>query len=141
MESILTIILAIDWIANDVHYATDTNQNFYARHLLSDRVRDFGSAEDDIKEVYYLGYKGEQPPSDLDISAYAINLIHGLKAKTSIERLIEVMDILVSEVESAKAEKNLPGGIHAILDDVSKRALTYLFLLKKENGSNGAAAN
>lgn len=130
MENILTLLVLIDWLANDVHYAVDTTKNFYARHLLADRVRDFGSAEDDIKEKYYLGFLNELPPGDDVIAGYAI------KAKTELngdvlERLCGVFSLLSDTVESVGKE-TLPRGVQNVLDDISSRSLTYHFLCSKE---------
>lgn len=134
MESILTILLVIDWLCNEVHYAKDTTKNFYSRHLLADRVRDFGSAEDDIKEVYYLGYKLTQPPKDEDIASFAISMKGSLKNGSALSNLLESLDALSDTVENIKSEDgNIPRGVHAILDDISTRALRYRFLVGAEN--------
>ena len=129
MESILTLLVVIDWLANDLHYGAD--HNFYARHLLADRVRDFGSAEDDIKEKYYLGWKKEQPPADAQIAEYAIKTKAGFANVEAIFALIEAIEMLIGAVETAKGE-GYPCGVQAVLDDISSRALTNAFLLRKE---------
>lgn len=140
MESILTLLTVIDWIANEVHYATDTNNNFYSRHLLSDRVRDFGSAEDDIKECYYLGWLREQPPKDQTIAAYAIKYMESAHGDSAIDKLTDAMVRLSSTIETIKksVDPKMPAGVHAILDEISKKALTYTFLLSKESMNDGS---
>ena len=130
MENILTLLVLIDWLANDVHYAVDTTKNFYSRHLLADRVRDFGSAEDDIKEKYYLGFCDELPPGDDVIAGYAIKAKGEMQGDT-LKRLYDALALLSTTVESACGE-TLPRGIQAILDDISSRSLTYKFLCEKE---------
>lgn len=128
MENILTLLVLIDWLANDVHYAADTTKNFYARHLLADRVRDFGSAEDDIKEKYYLGFRNELPPGDDVIAGYAIKAKADLQGD-ALTRLCDALTLLANTVETFHA---LPRGVQNILDDISSMALTYKFLCEKE---------
>lgn len=130
MENILTLLVLIDWLANDVHYAVDTTKNFYSRHLLADRVRDFGSAEDDIKEKYYLGFCNELPPGDDVIAGYAIKAKADLQGD-ALKRLCDALSLLATTVESAGGE-TLPRGVQNVLDDISSRALTYKFLCEKE---------
>lgn len=43
-------------------------------------------------------------------------------------------DTLKQIVEAAKLEEGLPAGIHAILDGISEKALTYSFLVRSEIG-------
>lgn len=131
MENILTLLLVIDWLCNDLHYAAEGTDNFYARHLLADRVRDFGSADDDIKECYYLGARGIVPPPDEVIAGYAVKAKSALKG-TVLACLNEAYFMLISAIEDVKKDEPLPSGVHAVLDEIGKRALTYKFLVTKE---------
>ena len=70
MKNLLALLCVAEWFANDLHYKS-TGIGFYEKHLLADRIRDFGSSEDDIKEKYFLGYKDELPPLDVDIAKTA----------------------------------------------------------------------
>ena len=45
IKTLLALLCAIDWLANDLHYRSE-GTGFYEKHLLADRIRDFGDAED-----------------------------------------------------------------------------------------------
>lgn len=135
MKNLLALICVADWFANDLHYKS-TGIGFYEKHLLADRVRDFGSAEDDIKEKYFLGYKGQIPPSDVEVvktATFAYNKILQDKA-TELDRLEMTFGLILAAVEECKSEGNLPSGVQSILDKISETALTYKFLVRSESG-------
>ena len=72
MIDVLVALEVVEWLASDLHY-NSTGPMFYALHLLADRVKDFGSAEDDLKEGYWLGCLDTTPPSDREIANAAIS--------------------------------------------------------------------
>ena len=140
MKNLLALLCVGEWFANDLHYKS-TGIGFYEKHLLADRVRDFGSSEDDIKEKYFLGYKGELPPLDVDIAktaTFAYNKIVQDKA-TELDRLEVVFGLILAAVEECKSEENLPSGVQSVLDKISEDALTYKFLVRSESGMTTAA--
>ena len=71
MQDVIVNLIVVEWLCNDLHYKW-RGHSFYGMHLLADRVRDFGSAEDDINETFYLGFEGNNPPSDSLNAALAI---------------------------------------------------------------------
>ena len=125
MEEVLISIELIEWAAKNVHYRAN-DEWFYAIHLLADKV-DFGTAEDDIKEAYYLGFKKKLPPTELFIHSEAVNRMKEVNItdnKSLITLLMDYCETGLYAVEEAKREPNLMGGIHAILDGVSQTMLT-----------------
>lgn len=133
MKQLLTLMLLVDWLANDLHY-NSRGREFYEKHLLADRVRDLGS-DDELKEAYWLGFKNMSPPPDseiagMTIAAYA-KIVQGCDA---MQALAKAFGMTLETVEACKAEAGLPSGVHALLDDVSKKALTYKFLIQASLG-------
>ena len=133
MIDVLVAIEVVKWLASDLHY-NSTGPMFYALHLLADRVRDFGSAEDDLKEGYWLGCLDTTPPSDREIANAAISaydkVVDGKDCP--IARLLAGLVNLCSAVDGMKSETSLNGGVHAILDDISKRTNVYTFLVRAQ---------
>lgn len=129
MPTVLVDMLMIEWQAKAMHY----NANglwFYALHLLADKV-DFGSAADDIKEAYYLGFVNTPPPTEKEIAASAVesmNIAPTADNKMLVTNLKAACEAGVQDVENAKREPGLPGGIHAILDGISQKMLTVIGL-------------
>ena len=131
-DAILTMLTVVDWLANDLHYQYE-GKGFYENHLLADRVRDFGSAKDDYREVYWLGHLGKKPPLDKDIAGYACRMYDTIVGRNPclLTRLYDGLSVLAHQVEVCKKDA-IPGGVQAILDDISKRAITYKFLVRSE---------
>lgn len=124
MIEVLIAIELVEWIAKDVHYRSN-DQWFYALHLLADKV-DFGTAEDDLKEAYYLGMKEALPPTEKDIHENAVSRcadVRSLDNEGLIRALYEVCANGLYAIEEAKREAGLMAGVHAILDGVSQRLL------------------
>ena len=121
------------WLASDLHY-NSTGPMFYALHLLADRVKDFGSAADDLKEGYWLGCLDTTPPSDREIASAATSaydkVVDGKDCP--IARLLAGLVNLGSAVDGMKKDASLNGGVHAILDDISKRTNVYTFLVRAQ---------
>lgn len=133
IKTLLALLCAIDWLANDLHYRSE-GTGFYEKHLLADRIRDFGDAEDQLKEAYYLGFKSMPPPYDKEIAHSATVIYNAMKgASSSAEsQLCGAFGLMQQAVDACKKEASLPAGIHAILDGISEKALTYQFLVKSE---------
>lgn len=139
MNRVLEDIEVIKWTANNMHYET-RGVSFYQLHLLADRVKDFGSDVDDLKEKYYLGQNMTTPPRDVDIVRRAIDkyekIIENDDAangdKFYLSALSSAFDLIIADVEAIKKDTTLYAGIHAILDDISSRALTYKFLVSSQ---------
>ena len=133
IDNLLALICVIDWLADDLHYNSIGN-GFYEKHLLADRIREFG-VEDEIKETYYLGWKGVTPTLDSELARLS-TIAYGnicTKIQGELQRLIFAYDLLIKQVEVCKSENRLPAGIHAILDGISQKALTYKFLVTNES--------
>ena len=133
IKTLLALLCAIDWLANDLHYRSE-GTGFYEKHLLADRIRDFGDAEDQLKEAYYLGFKSMPPPYDKEIAHSATVIYNAMKgASSSAEsQLCGAFGLMQQTVDACKKEASLPAGIHAILDGISEKALTYQFLVRSE---------
>lgn len=123
MLEVLVAIRIVECLAKDMHYCSN-DEWFYALHLLADKV-DFGSAEDDIKEAYYLG-QSMLPPSENDINKIVVERIGGVpeENKGLVSRLGDACETLIYSIEEAKREPGMLAGIHAILDGISQTALT-----------------
>ena len=133
MIDVLVALEVVEWLASDLHY-NSTGLMFYALHLLADRVKDFGSAEDDLKEGYWLGCLDTTPPSDREIANASISaydkVVDGKDCP--IARLLAGLVNLCSAVDGVKSDASLNGGVHAILDDISKRTNVYTFLVRAQ---------
>lgn len=137
MMELLANILTVTYLSNDIHYRS-RGANFYGMHLLADRVKDFGSAADDIKEAYYMGFLKTDPPLDTEI-AYAAGEEYALLCKCDdcmACRLVSALTRTICLVEDAKREEGLPAGVHAILDAVSQHALVSRALVERTIESN-----
>ena len=133
IKTLLALLCAIDWLANDLHYRSE-GTGFYEKHLLADRIRDFGDAEDQLKEAYYLGFKSMPPPYDKEIAHSATVIYDAMKGASSNaeSQLGGALGLMQQVVDACKKEANLPAGIHAVLDGISEKALTYQFLVRSE---------
>lgn len=148
MLDVLVSIRIIELIAKDVHYRSD-QEWFYALHLLADKV-DFGSAEDDIKEAYYLGQKEVLPPSEKEIVmavAQKYPDISSCDNENLVRNLCEACANGIYAIEDAKREAGLVAGVHAILDGISQHLLVIKGLCwrtlntNKEEDGNGNGTN
>lgn len=124
MLNVLVAIEVVKCLAKDMHYRSN-HEWFYALHLLADKV-DFGSAEDDIKEAYFLGQRAMLPPSEGEIRKLVAERIVEATGdnKKLIMRLANACDMLLYSIEEAKREPGMFAGVHAILDGISQTALT-----------------
>lgn len=124
MIDVLVAIEIVEWLAKDVHYRSN-DEWFYALHLLADKV-DFGSAEDDLKEAYFLGAKQILPPTEREIHELTVAkmpVVNSMSNEELIRNLMKACDDGLYAIEEAKREAGLFAGIHAILDGVSQKML------------------
>ena len=134
IDKIIMLLMVEDWFADDLHY-NSCGKSFYEKHLLADRIRDFGSAIDDLKECYYLGFLKSTPPPTATFAAGAIKTYDEINNSINpvLEKLEAVLDKICSSIEELKNEiKTFPSGVVAILDGISQKALTYRFLVSSE---------
>lgn len=126
-KSMLDVLVAVEVVKSlvkDLHYRTNGEYS-YAIHLLADRVF-FGSNEDDIKELYYLGYKAELPPTEEEIHKIASEEAKKFKVKGDVsnkelmQAVIDASAAGVAVIEDVKKEEEIPGGVHSVLDYVSE---------------------
>lgn len=122
---VLVAVETVEFLKKDMHYRT--NDEFsYAIHLLADKI-DFGDDEDDLKECYFLGFKGMLPPTEDEIHAATLDATAKFGKKESNKDLLQaVIDSAaagIAIVEDAKNEDGIPGGVHAIYDSVSQTML------------------
>lgn len=137
--AVLETMLRVKWAAHDLHYRAH-GEAFYALHLLADKV-DFGTAEDDLKEAYYLGQMESLPPTDEKIIEEALMPARRV-GNTNAELVANLMNACkdcMYFIEDAKRIPGLMAGVHAILDGVSQNLLTVSGLcartLKNEENS------
>lgn len=137
MIDILVMLEVVKWLASDIHY-NSTGPMFYSLHLLADRVKDFGSADDDLKEGYWLGCLDTTPPNDKEIAEAASKAYDEIinSIQCPLGRLVDALTKLNMSIGEQKNDSSLNGGIHAILDDISKRANTYTFLVRAQAQQN-----
>lgn len=136
---VLASMLRVNWAAHDLHYRAH-GEAFYALHLLADKV-DFGTAEDDLKEAYYLGQAESLPPTDEDIVEQAVLHVRHV-GETNAELVANLMNACkycMYSIEDAKRIPGLMAGVHAILDGVSQNLLTVSGLCARtlKNEENG----
>lgn len=128
MKQLLALMCLVDWLANDLHYRS-RGRGFYEKHLLADRVRDLGD-DDAIKEAYWLGFRKQNPPADAEIAGMAVVAYNKMSKYDSLQALCNAFGLVTDIVEECKREQGLPAGVHAILDGISEKALTYGFLVR-----------
>lgn len=124
MNEVLVAIELVEWLAKDVHYRSN-DAYFYALHLLADKV-DFGSAEDDLKEAYWLGQKEELPPTEKQIHEMSVAQCPDVRSLDNMGLVRALYDACANgiyAIEEAKREAGLIAGVHAILDGVSQTML------------------
>lgn len=124
MIDVLVAIKIAKRAAKRLHYGA-SGPAFYGLHLLADKV-DFGTAEDDLKEAYYLGMREEVPPTEMKISERAREIQKQPEGETSEDLVKYLYDACVNglyAIEEAKHEAGMFAGVHAILDGVSQTML------------------
>ena len=128
MRKVLVTACAYETLVKDLHYRSQ-DEWFYALHTLADKIWQLTNPMDDLKEAYWLGWLNGLPPEEanikLDASEYVKTL--GLAGQDGNRALVTAVSATaadgISVVEAAKAVTGLPGGVHAILDEISKAFL------------------
>lgn len=138
MKELLANMLTVTYFARDLHYRWK-GPEFYAVHLLADRIADFGTASDDIKECFYLGFNRTEPPLETDIASASVEEYREIAQKASCPlcRASEALARTICLVESAKRTEGLPAGVHAILDGISQHAVTMRGLVLRTMPADG----
>lgn len=135
MTDVIVAMNVCRWFAHELHYNA-YGDAFYAIHLLADRL-DFGSAEDDLKELWFLGEKKSSVPSDATIAELSIALHKASMAtadmdnRSMVARMSESCTFLVCQIEEFKRNNSITSGVSAVLDDVSKVATTVIGLCER----------
>lgn len=142
MINVLARIEVAKWCAKDLHYSMCGN---YGAHLLADKL-DFGDNSDALKEIYYLGEKGESVPADYDISKLSMQFYEAIEPVTTTcgegvdiakhvadlkQRLLTACIALAYEIEEAKRVYMPMGGTCSVLDEISAVTLTVAGLCRK----------
>lgn len=133
MEELIAMIMVIDWIADDIHY-NSRGPEFYGLHIMADKCRDFGSAVDDLKEKYWLGFLDTTPPSGKEFAQKAIAMYAKYENDGYLDAMHNASMDVVHMVKSLSDGSELPNGVLAILDEISSHALTCSFFASASNG-------
>lgn len=129
MLDILARLTAIQQYAKDIHYTAKGDQ-FYAVHLLADRVADgLDDFSDSIKETHYLG-GGELPPQSKEILRVAEAYIPVLTdTRTDLTRLAglisSTLDALGETMGNGRADASL-------LDNIAQDLKLKLGLINRQ---------
>ena len=129
MLDILARLTAIQQYAKDIHYTAKGDQ-FYAVHLLADRVADgLDDFSDSIKETHYLG-GGELPPQSKEVLRLAIAYIPVLtdtrEDLTRLGSLISsTLDALGDTMGNGRADASL-------LDNIAQDLKLKLGLINRQ---------
>ena len=129
MLDILARLTAIQQYAKDIHYTAKGDQ-FYAVHLLADRVADgLDDFSDSIKETHYLG-GGELPPQSKEVLRLAIAYIPVLtdtrEDLTRLGSLISsTLDALGDTIGNGRADASL-------LDNIAQDLKLKLGLINRQ---------
>lgn len=129
MKDIIVKLLAIYHYAKDIHYSA-SGENFYATHLLMDRIcEDIHSQIDDIFEICYLG-TGKLTPTSFEILKIATATI---PETISLSLLEELIKDTISAIEDSKRQYLSFGGEVSLLDDIQKTLIKKRGLLIRTN--------
>lgn len=129
MLDILARLTAIQQYAKDIHYTAKGDQ-FYAVHLLADRVADgLDDFSDSIKETHYLG-GGELPPQSKEILRLSIAYIPVL---TDTREDLTRLGSLISSTLEALGETMGNGRADAsLLDNIAQDLKLKLGLINRQ---------
>lgn len=143
MNEILAYIVAIQILADDLHYESK-GPAFYSLHLLADRVKEGLNEDiDALKESFYLGELRAIPPKTDETYAEANALVYNIRQSIKIDgtissdnvighRLKNALNLLTHKIEDLKnREENLMSGTVAILDGISQKMLIASGLLER----------
>lgn len=129
MLDILARLTAIQQYAKDIHYTAKGDQ-FYAIHLLADRVADgLDDFSDSVKETHYLG-GGELPPQSKEVLRLAIAYIPVL---TDTREDLTRLGSLISSTLDALGETMGNGRADAsLLDNIAQDLKLKLGLINRQ---------
>lgn len=129
MLDILARLTAIQQYAKDIHY-TAKGEQFYAVHLLMDRVAEgLDDFSDSIKETHYLG-GGELPPQSKEVLRLAIAYIPVL---TDTREDLTRLGSLISSTLDALGETMGNGRADAsLLDNIAQDLKLKLGLINRQ---------
>ena len=128
MLDILARLTAIKHYAKDIHYNAKGEQ-FYAVHLLMDRVADgLDDFIDSINEVCYLG-AGDVPPSSREVLRIAGAVIPVITEGGNIERLAGLIRETIRELDSVKDTDRAD---NSLLDSIAQDLKLKLGLLNRQ---------
>ena len=102
MFDILVYLLAIEKTAKGIHYLCK-GSNFWADHLLADKIADgLDDFMDEIQEIYYLG-KEENAPQPAQVLASAGAMVPELTEdiEEDFRKLEKMMLACIDEIETA----------------------------------------
>lgn len=143
VERLLSAMIAVGILAKDLHYRA-CGKPFYSLHELADIVWDVRSKCDELIETYYLGDAGTIPPPMWLLHENGVKAAKavfqscipsvGLPAVVGQKKLVPALKMACDRVAAYVEEaKKLPirSGVHAVLDEISKRMLTASGLLAR----------
>ena len=118
MLDLLSRLTAIKYYAKDIHYNAKGEQ-FYAVHLLMDRVADgLDTFSDTIKEVCYMG-AGDEPPSSKEILKIAVDYIPYL-GDDNKESLMFLGNLLLQALERLDSIKSTNKADTSVFDAIAQ---------------------
>ena len=128
MLDVLARLTAIKHYAKDIHYNAKGEQ-FYAVHLLMDRVADgLDDFIDSINEVCYLG-AGDVPPSSKEVLRLANAVIPVITEEDNLERLIGLIKATLLELGNIKDTDRAD---NALLDNIAQDLKLKLGLIIRQ---------
>jgi len=144
MNEVLSMIVAVQILCDDLHYRSKGN-SFYALHLLADRVKDGLDKDlDALREAYYLGEKNIEPPCTCEIFRAGIAKVDAIRQnivcdgvdmnKCLVLRLKDAVHILFCYIETIKGASNdgiMTSGTVSILDGIASKMLVAHGLLDR----------
>lgn len=129
MLDILARLTAIQQYAKDIHYTAKGDQ-FYAVHLLADRVADgLDDFSDSIKETHYLG-GGELPPQSKEVLRLAIAYIPVLT--DTREDLTRLGSLIISTLEALGETMGNGRADASLLDNIAQDLKLKLGLINRQ---------
>ncbi len=127
MADLLSALYCVEILADDLHYRS-RGADFYGNHLLADRVKEHIPWDiDGLRETYWLGEKGMNPPrTDESMSAAAENA-HTIRqgvlvedGKSLRECLLAALAMADTKVGEVKASGGFTDGTGAVLDNIAQ---------------------
>ena len=142
MEELISMMICVQILADDLHYRSH-NLNFYANHLLADRVKDgLDSDIDALKESYWLGELKGVPPHDERFMEKGIELAKAIRGQAFTEGnesnsfglmfcVRDAADKIIHKIEEMKRTEEFMSGTVALLDGISQKMLVAYGLIDR----------